>query len=355
MTPYSFKRMINELRGRRLLGLKDSLGGDQGYSIHRLLQQKILLDMEDYGFIDAFRKAFRLIRKVFPEADPQQVPSARNADKFREYIGHVFAFHRIYENNASKLTSLLDPTPEELARLFYDAGFHYWARQNPALDALNFLTTAETILEGVFLDPFARVRADILCMTGLLNLNVGCIERAEGMRRLERALHIRKQNYEDNKIHNNDVLLQNAANDFALCLLNEHRFEEAGALFRGCRDRYISWGTDDDNPFENSKFYGNYAVIYMFRGDLDKALQFQEKSVRLVERFAGKKGLYYRRVFMQACFLLQSGDIQGALDKHLDVLTNRLELLGKHHEETILSTYAVGALYHQLGDVYTAT
>ena len=72
-------------------------------------------------------------------------------------------------------------------------------------------------------------------------------------------------------------------------------------------------------------------------------------------RFSGKKALYYRRAFTLANIRLQSGDLQGALDKHLEVLTARLELHGKYQEHTIMSTYAVGAMYHHLGDLDTAT
>lgn len=350
---FSYKRMISELSGRRLLVLKQTNRGEPAYNIHRLLQQKILLDMEDYAFADAFRKSFRLIRRRFPAADPQQVPDPRTWDSCQEYIPHVFTFCRIYNQHAP-IKSLLDPKPLELAELFYDAGFYVWARQTTSYDGLSFLETAERILDEIEMDQSAKIRADILCVTGLLLLNMGCCERQRGLRLLKKAWEIRKRIYDECPNGNNDVLRQNAANDYSLCLLNEHQFEEAGKLFQECRDRYLVWGPEEQNPFENSKYYGNYSIVLMWRGELDKALEFQEHALHLTEQFADRKGAYYRKAFMLACIHLQLGDIQGALDTHLEVLAARLKLYGKHHESTILSTYAVGATYHHLGDLSTA-
>lgn len=354
-TIFSFKRMMNELSRRRLIEARTTSSGEPAFAIHRLLQQKILLDMEDFAFADALRKAFRLIRKRFPVADPQQVPDPQTWDTCQEYISHVVAFCRIYSRNAPPLISLGDPKPMELAGLFYDAGFYVWARQTTSYDGLWFLKTAEKILDDIRTDQNAKIRADIHCLTGMLLLNQGCLERARAVDRLEKAWQIRKMIYNADPERNNDVLRQNAANDYSLCLLNEHRFEEAGAIIRECRSRYLDWGDESNHPFEHSKFYGNYSVILMWKGQLKEAIKFQETAMALTEKFSGKKGMYYRRSFMLACLLLQSGNFQAALDKHLEVLTARLELHGKHHEYTITSTYAVGATYHHLGDLGTAT
>jgi tetratricopeptide (TPR) repeat protein len=201
----------------------------------------------------------------------------------------------------------------------------------------------------------AKLRADILGVTGALLLFSGCYERVNASDRLQRAFQIRKDIYVKHPEHDNDVLLQNSANDYALALLDSHRFDEAEKLFRNCRDHYLAWGPESENPFENSKYYGNFSTVLLWQGDVDKAIKYLKKSLTLTERFFhDKNSLYYRRVFMLGCFLLVKDDLRGALDKHLEVLTKRLELHGKHHEHTILSTYAVGAMYHHIGDLDTA-
>ncbi|KXJ88488.1 hypothetical protein Micbo1qcDRAFT_197288 [Microdochium bolleyi] len=351
--PLSFKRMINELVGRRLISVKEGLRGPI-YIIHRLLAAKILLDMDDYGFVDAFRKIFRLIRKRFPVADRQQVPNSRNWPTCKEYIPHVFTLHRIFLQNKKNLTSLADPSPAEIASLFYDAGFYLWASQIASYDSHAFLRTAEEILQAAGVDFEPTIQANIHCIMGMLLLNMGVMERREGLRRLKAAYGIRRKIFTQDPTHNNDVLVQNAANDYALCLLNEHKFEQAGELFLKCRKRYLIWGEEESNPFENSKYYGNYALVHMWRGDMERAIQFQKRSIELIEKFSGRTNSYWRKVFMLACILLQNDDMQNALNVFLEVLTARLDILGQHHTETILATYAVGATYGHIGDPYTA-
>lgn len=351
---FSYRRMITELTGRRLIQEKTTSTGEIAYNIHRLLQNKILQDMEDYGLADAFRKAFRLLQKRFPTADPQQVPKPKNWVVCQEYLPHLSRLRRIYEKNIDS-APLGDPNPVEIAKLFYDAAYQIWSRQSTIWNGLDFLQTAEFILDRMNMASNAKIRADILCITGLLLLNKGCVERRQGSERLDKALQIRKTIYEQSPELTNDVLLQNAANDYALCLLNEHHFEEAGQIFIQCRARYLEWGPESENPFENSKYYGNYSIVLMWRGEMAKAVEYQRRAVTLTEDFTGKKASYYRKVFMLACVLLQAGDLQDALDLHVEVLKERLNLHGKHDEYTMSSMYAVGAMYHHLGDQVLAT
>jgi tetratricopeptide (TPR) repeat protein len=342
--------MIHELSGRRLVTVKQLPNSGEAYSIHRLLQQKVLLDMEDLGFVDAYRKAFRLIRKKFPRANPQQVPTPSSWPICSEYMRHVFTLHRVHCQNAPS-APMMDMDPADIAKLFYDAGFYIWSSQTNSYDGLSFLQTAAKILEDSGHDENSRIRADILCVHGLQLLNMGCVERAQGPKLLERALKIRKRLYEENKAsRDDDVLHQNAANDYALCLLNKHEFDRAGEIIRSCRERYLYWGTEDSNPWENSKYYGNYSIVLMWKGELDMAITYQEKSLQLMEQsVAGRSTQYYRRAYMLGCYLLQKEDLEGALEKHLEVLTARLEMQGKHHAHTMMSMYAVGAMYHHLG------
>ncbi|KAH8682294.1 hypothetical protein BX600DRAFT_448189 [Xylariales sp. PMI_506] len=349
----SYKRMINELLGRRLISEKTMVNGETAYTIHRLLQTKIRLDMEDYGFADAFRKAFRLIRKLYPAADPQQVPNPRDWDTCEEYMPHLFTFRRIYKEYSS-YASQIDPKPLELSELFYDAGFYIWARQGTAYDGLSFLESAEDLLDDMNIDQDAKLRADILSLKAVFLLSLGVVERSKGLNTLKEVWQVRQRIYQRDPTHDNDVLSQNAANDYSTSLLNEHEFEEAGKIMQDCHDRYLVWGPEEENPFENSKFYGNYSIVYLWRGDFAEAIAYQEKSIQLTETFSGRKAMFYRRVFWFGCILLQTGNVQAALEKHLEVLTARLDLHGKHHELTIMSMYAVGAMYHHLGDIQTA-
>ncbi|KAK3368627.1 nb-arc and tpr domain-containing protein [Podospora didyma] len=347
-----YKRMIHQLSRQRLITIKQVEDGD-AYFIHRVLQQKILFDLDDFSFADAFRKAFRLIRKKYPRAYPTQVPITEDMDTCRKYMPHLHSFHQAYQEHFSdhKVAPLGREKLVKLAELFYDAGFYVWGAQTTAYDGLTYLESADQILNDIHFDPDDKLRADIHCMMGLLLLNMGYAERRKGTARLKSALHIREKIYEKDKTYDNDVLYQNAANDYALCLMNQYHFDEAGRMMRNCFERYKVWGPEEENPFENSKFYGNNCIVLLWENQIEKAIWSAERSLKYTETFTGgKRSQYYRRLFLLACILLQKGDVQGALNKHMETLDARLEIHGKHHEFTILSTYAVGAAFHYLGD-----
>ncbi|KAK0711893.1 hypothetical protein B0H67DRAFT_555798 [Lasiosphaeris hirsuta] len=351
-----YRRMIEQLDRQKLISIKMN-DGEPAYSIHRVLQQKIQFDLDDYSFADAFRKAFRLIRKRFPRADSQQVPDPEDMEECSRYMPHIYNFHQIFTEHFKDhmATPMGGVQPIELSELFYDAGFYVWGGQTTAYKGLPFLETADKILDDMKAQPNDKVRADIHCMTGLLLLNMGYEERARGTKRLKEAWEIRKAIYIEDGTRDNDVLSQNAANDYCLCLMNSYRFEEAGTILKGCLERYQTvFGPESENPFEYSKYYGNFSIILLWEGKIEEATQSIEKSLVLTERFGGKNSQYYRRLFMLACTYLQAGDTQKAFDMHLKVLDARVELQGKHHENTILSMYAVGAMYHYLGDVDNA-
>ncbi|KAK0613637.1 hypothetical protein B0T14DRAFT_526624 [Immersiella caudata] len=352
-----YKRMIEQLERQRLITVRDLEDGDQAYSIHRVLQQKIQFDMDDYSYADAFRKAFRLIRKKFPSASATQVPNPANLEACKRYMPHVYSFHKVYleHYNDHNSAAMRETKPEDLAELFYDAGFYVWAGQTTAYNGISFLEAADNILNNINFDPDAKLRADIHCMTGLLLLNMGYAERAEGTKRLKAALQIRKNIYAKEQTEENDILLQNAANDYALSLMNEYRFGKAGGILRDCHERYKLWGPESENPFENSKFYGNYSAVLLWENKIDEAIEFIERCLSYTEKFTGGKGSqYYRRLFWLGNIVLQSGDYQKALDIHLEVLRERVRIHGKHNENTILSMYAVGAAFHYRGDLPSA-
>jgi tetratricopeptide (TPR) repeat protein len=341
--------MIAELSGRRLVAVKEK-GTNQILSIHRLLQEKILLDLDPAKFTEVFEKVYCLVRKRYPAASPIQVPESQKWPDCKAYTPHVLSVHRAF-----KAGSLIEPSIS-LAQLFYDAGFHVWERQTTAYDGISFLETSEEILNTLNFDKSAKLRADILSILGLFYDNIGTSRRAEGLQRRKEAINIRRKIYEDNpQDSESDVLLANAANDFGYSLLENNMFEEAGKIFETCYKRYCKWGTEDQIPFEYAKFYLNTGKVRMWQGNFPEAIRFIRRAVVLTEKSGGKTWRYWMFQFILACVLLQSGDLQGALDLHLEVFFARKKVCGKHDSTTVLSNYAVGAMHHHLGNLPEAT
>ncbi|KAK0701724.1 hypothetical protein B0T26DRAFT_660161 [Lasiosphaeria miniovina] len=343
-----YKRMIRQLSGRKLIDVKTNEGGAESYRIHRLLQTKIVIDIgAQLKFDSAMTKATRLVRKRFPKSPAIQAPAPQNWKRCKEYMPHVFGLLRAFKH-AQRDFHGFEQT-EEMADLFYDAGFFIWDSQANVHDGLAFLDAAENVLdsEDVEEDPKSPRRADILCMSGLLLNGMGCERRAECLDKLQRALDIRKHVYDAAApayTRDQDVLLQNAACDFAILLLNEYKFDEASVIFEDCLRHYKKWDTEDKIPFEYSKYYYNMGIVHMCKERLDEALKFLQHSVELAEAAFGKEGQYWDNYFMLACCVLQSGDFQRALGMHLETLKAKLEQQGKHSKGTILSTYAVGEI-----------
>ncbi|KAF4828998.1 Transcription activator GutR [Colletotrichum tropicale] len=351
----SYNRMITKLKSRRLINIREEPNKETEYSIHRLLKYKIMLDMDDYSIADAFRSTFRLIRKKFPAANPQQVPNPTTWSTCQEYMPHIDSFHQVFTRERSRIQGLSAVQPLELVELFYDAGFYIWARRGTLYDGLNLLETAISILDEIKHNRDSKLRADINSILGVLLLEMGCEQRVQGTKHLDEVRRIRAVIYEQNPTdHDTDVLRMNAISDYTLCLMNYHEFDEAGILMVECFERYKLWGPVSKNPFENSKYYGNHSIVLMFQGKIDEAIQSVETCLDLTERFSGKGAQWYRRKFLLASIYLQAGELQNALNLHLEVLKARLELDGKHDANFILSLYAVGAMYDHLDNVEEA-
>jgi tetratricopeptide (TPR) repeat protein len=349
-----YKRMIRLLTGSKLIEVRVSEDGVESYRIHRLLQQKIQIDIAaQLKFDSAMRKATRLVRKRFPEAPAIQAPAPHNYRMCQEYMPHAFSLLRTY-NDAQEHWPLFEKT-KELADLFYDAGFYVWDRQATEQDGLAFLDAAEAILDALNIDQFSERRADIHCMSGLLRNTMGCQQRDESLWRLKLALNIRQHAYDTYEYsRTRDVLLQNAATDYGILLLNKYDFVGAEAIFERCLERYRAWGTEEEIPFEYSKYYYNMGIVRMWQERVDESIAFLQRSVDLAEAAFGREGQYWDNLFMLACFIRHTGDAQKALDMHLQILKARLDQFGKHSKSTILSTYAVGVMYASIGDLPTA-
>jgi hypothetical protein len=48
--------------------------------------------------------------------------------------------------------------------------------------------------------------------------------------------------------------------------------EEAGNIMTSCYKRYQKWEHQKENPFEYFKYWGNYSVVLMARGEIDEAI-----------------------------------------------------------------------------------
>jgi tetratricopeptide (TPR) repeat protein len=340
--------MIAELSGRRLVQLKVP-GDKQTLSIHRLLQEKILHDLDVEELNEVFGKAYCLVRKQFPRASPIQVPEPYKATACKEYAPHVLSLRRAFDATAAIEPSL------DLAELFYDAGFHVWELQTAPDEGVLYLETAERILDRLNYDPHAKIRADIHTAIAMLYSIIGIRFRTQNLQRFRDAHTIRQKVYElDTLSRENDILCTNAASDLGYYLFETWEYEEASKIFQACYRKYQEWGTETEFPFEYMKYYFNNARLCMHRGNYLEAINLFRRAIELSEKALGKTWFYLLVQFNLACTMLQAGDLQSALDMHLKVFAAQEKAMGKYDSATIMSNYAVGAVHYYLGDFSAA-
>ncbi len=229
-----FNRMINQLSGRRLISIRQKNSDHPVYGIHRLLQQKILMDLTSLRFDEAFEQSFCLVRKCYPRASAIQVPEPEKWPDCEKNMPHVYSLWRNYKD-----LSRIKPS-FELAQLFYDAGFHIWERQTTAYNGLLFLDTANEMLDRIDYNPNHKLRADIYSIMAQCYDALGVRSKDQCIALCENALRIRQEIYDADpadEVNNTDVLLQNATTDMITCFLNKYMCEKAAEVAKSCHVR----------------------------------------------------------------------------------------------------------------------
>jgi tetratricopeptide (TPR) repeat protein len=348
--------MTRELGTRKLISTRHQ-GGQEILSLHRLLQSKIIqeLDRDPKRRGEVFMQSFTMVRKRLPRPNPTQMPDASKWEVYKENLQHVLNLRRQFDEALDKKPQVSGSL--ELAQLFYDAAFNCWERQS-SQDGMLLLDTAERILDDLKYDQNARIRAHILAIGALVRDNIGISKKREGLMKREKALEIRQWIVDHIKpvSRTDEILLYNAMSDLAESHLHNYDHSKASALIQQCRDKYEEWGTEEEYPFEFSKYYHNMAAVMVLQRRFDEAIKLCERALDLTEKVhpvgQGPRWIEFR--YNLACYLLQAGDKQGSLKMHKDVKRRREELTGESSYVSLQSCYTIGSIYHHLGDLATA-
>ena len=339
--------MITELSRRNIIAVKTE-NGEQSLSIHRLLQQKILKDLDAQKREQVFSQAFLLVRKRFPLPSPIQVPEPAKWPACKEYLPHVLHFESVITNIMPSIRPSI-----EIARLLSDGGINLWERGMTS-EGLRLLMSAETVLDRLHYDE-NLLRANIHVVINLLIQDYGLSHIAESEERSRKALAIRMDHREQTKpedyTRNDDILLHNARSDYGCVLLQYNKYEEAEPIFDKCLARYSHWGVEAEIPYEYYKYNHHSAFCEMYRHDFPRAIELAEASLRLIQLATGQSSATSKTRFDLACIVFQSGDTQRALALHKEVLESNLRQHGNFNFLTLQSYYAVGALNAYTGNL----
>jgi len=350
----SFIDMTRKLVRRHLVN-RESDGGVWYFTVHRALQRGVLYKLDKDPFLRraTFHRALSVIRQITPEASPIQVPTPDNWERFEAALPQITALRAAVLQSQPPIEGTL-----EFAKILYDAGFNTWEREM-SHQGLELLHTAQEILDAIGHKAESKLRADIHTMIALLCDNIGITMRAEGFMHGQKSLSIRKSlaSQQEGKMSRvDDILLHNAMNDLAESYLQNYDYERAKALVDICKAKYEEWGTEKDYPFEYSKYYRNTGTVMALQGHFEEAIKCGSRAAELSEMASGiitPRYLYY--YYDVACQTFQSGNVEEALKMHKEIWETREEICGSHHDVTLQSCYAVGAMYFHLGNLPEAT
>jgi tetratricopeptide (TPR) repeat protein len=289
---------------------------------------------------EIFRLAFELVRQRLPRPS-SDTPEPAKWNAFKEYLPHVVSLQRVYSDGLSIITPFLG-----LSELFRDGGVLLWQRYI-STDAMKLLNSAEAILNKLDCEE-DHLRVDIHITTNLLIQYFGISHRAESRDRLQKILEFRLK--VPTTTLENEIRLNNARADYANSLLQFNDYRNAEPIYQKCYKKCLEWGAEEDNPFDCAKLNHHMAYCFMYRRDFQGAIRLAERAVALIGLFpGGDQQLLLRYKFDLACIVLQSGNMERALEMQKQILAARLDLQGRASYFTLQSYYAVGALCSYLG------
>jgi hypothetical protein len=337
------------IRLRFVVEAKGKHEGREIYNVHRVLQARLLQEMNanPQERDEIFRIAFDLVRYRLPRPS-LDTPELSKWNAFKEYLPHVLSLQRAYAYPLSITT----PTPFlGLAELFKDGGVLLWQRYIYN-DALKLLNSAEKILDQLE-DDEESLRAEINITINLLLQYFGISHRKESRDRFEWILRYREkivENAGDAVSREDEILLNNAAADYANALLQFNDYEAAEPIYQQCykQDSELDVEGDDGVAFALAKLIHHIAYCKMYQRDFGKAVQLAEEAVTAIDKL-GDKQITLRYQFDLACIILQSGHKEKALALHRKILDARLGLRGRASYFSLQSQYAYAALCHYVG------
>ena len=290
-----------------------------------------------------FDQAVALVREVFPRSNPLQQPTPENWSERQKLLPHLHALHDVYHSAKPHISGSLD-----FAQLLLDAGIDQF-EAGISHEALVLLYTAEEVL-GASSEDNSRLKADINAMIGIMYDTTGIEHRRECLARRVAALEIRKKVFQEATMprRQDEILLYNASMEYAISLLHYHRYNEAEPLLEECLSKYKEWDTEEVIPFEYAKYYNKIGLVRMYQGKFAEAIDLAAHSVKLMAQ-TGYKMFKTRFEYDMACIILQSGDLDRALQLHMDIYGLRIETLGATNELTLHSMYAIGAIHELKG------
>ncbi|KAK5653462.1 hypothetical protein OQA88_8948 [Cercophora sp. LCS_1] len=347
------------------------------YSIHRSVQRSILnaLDNDRNARESIFNTAVALVDTQLPRPSPIMVPKYELWEVFRVYIPHVLALHKVYKTSRTPIR----PTVQ-FAELIRSAAAYFY-ENNLTSECLEIATTGEEVchqltdLESAAqattenthsLDPpkpchpatLTRLEADILAYgAGVIWNTRGIADRKAGHDKTWRVVELRQKHASNTRATTDEdqLLLANSYNDFALQLINECDYSNARTYIAKSlkiKGKHLDEDTDQ-YEFYSSKML--LAEISLAEGNTAEALKLAEEAIEHMERERGPEDmLTVHCKFYLAIMHMNLKNYQKALPLLETVLEGRKHRFGETQITTLDCYFALALCQFRLGQTQKA-
>lgn len=343
--------MIAQLRDGQLVK-RELISGEFCLVTHRSIQHALLhkLNRDPIQRQDIFAMALRLLQAALPEASALQKPDDHTWLTIEKYIPQIQGIESAYKRAEPKMEGSL-----ALATMFSQFGIDLYDRGLIKVGE-SFMKSAEEILESMPLEGTLSLRANIHINVGMYTDTLGITRRDDGLERRKKAYDLRRQAIEgQSRVSiNDDILLHNAVMDLSCSYQQFNRFDQVERLSNQCFERFKTWGTPQEYPYEYAKYYDSMAFLFVYRKQTNLAVRFGELGANLMKQAAPGTLLSTVYRFDWATFLFQNGNTHQAIGEHKKVLDVRIDMCGKNNPLTLQSYLTLGIMHYFSKDYKSA-
>ena len=336
--------MIRDLSLSQLVHREKS--GERVYlTTHRSLQEGLMqkLNKDTTTRQKAFDRATLLLREHFPSPLRIQQAEAKKWPSIVLVLPHLLNLASAFKRAMPSMQgSLL------FAELLADVGGMNLYDRGLVKEAQTLLRAAQSTLDSIQHPERSRLRGDISIVLGLLTDIVGISERLEGLELRKQAVQVREDCFSQippaEVSTEDEILLHNSYTDLACSYQQLNRFDEVEHFSEKCLEKYKSWGSEDEYPYEYAKYFHHMAFVHIFRKQTAKAVEYGKKAADLMALGAPGAQIATIYLFDWAVFLFQNGEIDYAFEEHKAIFDRRLRECGNLNILTIQSRLMLGIM-----------
>lgn len=302
----------------------------------------------------AFNRMIRLLREHFPPPSPLQIAEASMWPRLTQVLPHVLSALKAFERASPSMTGDMF-----LAKLLCDVGGMDLYDRGRILEAYRINHTVGKILDRLGYPLATPLRGDALAIMGICTDFMALSKRQEGLKIREMQQKIRKLCFanipQDKVTYHDEVRLYKSYTDLVCSQQQINSFAQVRENLEECLIQYKLWGSEQDHPYEYSKYYNQMAYVLLYENQGQEAVAYSKKGYELVEEATPDTGIVALFKFDYANILFQKGESQQeALAILRELLTRSKVDCGKDNVRTLEIRLNIGIMSYFLGDFKTA-